>query len=280
MYAGDLQIYMPSSAICLPDAIHLINEDLARISCWASSNSLCVNPAKSQAILYSRSDIDLSHLHVIVGGEIVEWCSEVKNLGLCMDSKLSFDTHINNICQRSYFKLKSIYEYRNTPPCKIKEILTESLILSIPNYLDIVYGPFLTNYNKYRIQKIQNSCVRFVQGLSRGDHVSQHIVRVYQCNMAQRRYVHLSCLIYKAITFNEPLYLTELIVVRRDIHQANTRFRDALSIPRHRTEFFKSCFLYLSAVVYNSLPRNFKLLSMPTFKFRIKKFVCDNLLFL
>ena len=52
-----------------------------------------------------------------------------------------------------------------------KKKLSESLVLSIPGYLNIVYGPFLTESNKYKIQKIQNSCVHFTRDLSRRDHV-------------------------------------------------------------------------------------------------------------
>ena len=195
-----------------------------------------------------------------------------------MDKKLTFNTHVNTVCQKSYYALKSIYEYKDIFPGNVKKILTESLVLSIPGYLDIVYGPYLTNYNKYRIQKIQNSCVRYVKGLTRRDHVSQPVSEVYGCNMAQRRFVRMGCQLYKVVIFNEPLYLTELILRRGDIHRVNIRFGDRFDIPRHRTQFFKSCFMYLSAYVYNMLPQNYKILSFPVFKRKIKLYVCDNLL--
>jgi len=140
-----------------------------------------------------------------------------------MDNRLSFNKHVNNISQRAYFKLKSIYHYRYLLSHNIKKILTESLILSIPNYLDIVYGPFLTNYNKFKIQKLQNSCVRFIHDLSRRDHVSQHIAESFKCNMAQKRFIHLSCLIHKLLVLKEPSYLTDFISLRRDTHQVNIR---------------------------------------------------------
>ena len=96
-----------------------------------------------------------------------------------MDKRFTFNGHVNRVSQRSYLRLKSLYEFKHMLSVSAEKNLTESLVLSIPGYLDTVYGPFLTAFNKYRIQKIQNSCVRFVHALTRRDHVSQHIVNTW-----------------------------------------------------------------------------------------------------
>ena len=280
MYADDLQIYLPTSNKTLSGAIDLMNADLSNISRWATKNSLLINPQKTQSIMYSRANVDVSNLKIMMGDIEVQWMDEVRNLGLYMDKKLTFTSHVNNICQRSFFRLKQIYEFRNVLPLKVKKILTESLILSIPGYLDIVYGPFLTNADKYRVQKIQNSCVRYVLNLSKRDHVSQPIADTFQCNMSQRRFAHMGVLIHKVINLKEPLYLSELIVHRGNLHNVNIRYRDIISIPQHRTEFYKSSFNYLAGYVYNSLPRELKECSGTVFKSKLKKFVLDHLLVL
>jgi hypothetical protein len=280
MYADDLQIYLPTSIEALSVTIDLINLDLNNISQWATKNSLVINPQKTQCILYSRADVDVSNLRVMMSDVEVQWMDKVRNLGLYMDKKLTFTSHVDNICQRSFFRLKQIYEFKNVLPLKVKKILTESLILSIPGYLDIVYGPFLTYADKYRVQKIQNSCVRYVLNLTRRDHVSQPIADTFQCNMSQRRFAHMGVLIHKVINLKEPLYLSELILQRGNLHNVNIRYRDIISIPQHRTEFYKSSFNYLAGYVYNSLPRELKKYSVPVFKSKIKKCVSDHLLVL
>lgn len=277
IYADDLQIYLPSTASSLGNAINCINEDLISISDWAARNSLVINPRKTQAILYSRNYIDVTGLQITISGNAVEWVSEVKNLGLVMDSNLSFNSHVNNICQRSYYKLKSIYEYRSVLPLHVKKLLTETLVLTIPSYVDVVYGPFLTQHNKYRIQKVQNSCVRFVKGLSGRDHVSHHVRNVFKCNMAQRRYVRLSCIVHKTLIIDQPRYLADMVTLREHVHSVDLRSRNTIHIPRHRSEFFKSCYLYLAGYVYNTLPSSFKTLTYATFKRKVKDYVCDNL---
>ena len=65
-----------------------------------------------------------------------------------MDKNFKFEFHINNICKQTYFKLKSIYQFKNILPEETKRIITESFILSIPNYVDIVYEPYIAEYNQ------------------------------------------------------------------------------------------------------------------------------------
>lgn len=127
-----------------------------------------------------------------------------------------------------------------------KRALTSSLVLSIPVFLDVVYGPFLTTFNKYRVQKIQNSCVRYVKLIPRRDHVSQHISNIYHLDMSQRRFVHvllitlhMSCLLHKQVVITGiPSYLTEAMVRRSEVIPVNVRNQNAICIPRHETQFF------------------------------------------
>ena len=253
--------------------INQINDDLNMIFQWAAQNSLVINPQKTQAILFSKNVIDTSDLTIQVNSTIVDWQEKVKNLGLYMDKFFKFDFHVNNICQQSYFKLKKIHEYKYILPEETKKRLVESLILSIPNYLDIVYGPFLTEYNQFKIQKIQNSCARYVRCVPLGDHVSQHVVELFKTNMKQRQLVHMGSMVHQVINTFKPKYLAELIQFRGDLHDINIRRKNNINIPRHNTEFFKSSFPYQAATLYNSIPENLKTLSLACFKRNFKEFV-------
>ena len=272
MYADDLQIYLDIPLKDTKMGISALSEDLNRISNWATKNSLMINPKKNQAIMFSRTDLNTDNLDIRINGTTIEWKDEVKNLGLFMDKKLTFNKHVNSILQRSYLRLKSLFEFKNILPKPSKRVLTESCVLSIPGYLDLVYGPFLTNFNKYRIQKIQNTCVRYIHGLARRDHVSWYVTETFGCGMSQRRFVHLSCLIYKIVHIKEPYYLHNVIVLREDIHQVNTRHRHLIEIPRHHKEFFKSCFYYVLAYLYNLFPDFFHC-NFSTFKRNVLEYI-------
>lgn len=280
MYADDLQIYLPTESDSLNEAICRINLDLEDLSRWASRNSLLINPSKTQAILFTRSAIEKSHINIKIDNKIVEWKDEIRNLGLLMDTALTFNGHVNGICRRAFFRLKTIYEYRNYLPVQTKKTLTDSLVLSVPSFLDVVYGPYLTEFNKYRIQKIQNSCVRYAKCLPRREHISRHVAELFQTNMGQRRFAHMGCLLHNVVTIQTPDYLCDFIKKRSSLHSVEVRHKDILDIPKHRLEFFKSSFHYLAAHIYNQIPRSIKQKSGSAFKAEIKKLVISGSLML
>ena len=132
MYADDLQIYLDIPLKDTKMGISALSEDLNRISNWATKNSLMINPKKTQAIMFSRTDLNTDNLDIRINGTTIEWKDEVKNLGLFMDKKLTFNKHVNSILQRSYLRLKSLFEFKNILPKPSKRVLTESCVLSIP----------------------------------------------------------------------------------------------------------------------------------------------------
>lgn len=277
MYADDLQIYLNFSTDSL-ESINLanlhLNQDLQHVYQWATDNSLVINPIKSQAIMFSRSRFDTNNFNIKLNNNEIEWKESVSNLGLIMDTKLNFDKHVSKICQSSFFKLKSIYEFRDSLPITTKLMLSDMIVLSVANYMDVVYGPYLTVFNTYRLQKIQNSCIRFVMSLSRREHTSQHIRASCWLTMEQRRLLHMSCLIHKILKTNTPTYLRDLMIRRRELHNVEVRNNNMLSIPQHNTEFYKNCFSYQAAHIFNKMTcLHNTTISTTSFKKQAKDFI-------
>ena len=134
-------------------------------------------------------------------------------------------------------------------------MLCESLVLSVFNYGDILYSPFLTQNLKYKIQKVQNSCLRLIYGVRRRDHISHLLPVTKWLDMKNRRLLHSACLYFKIILFKTPPYLYNKITFRSDVHVLNIRFKGTLTPPTHTHEYFKNCFTYQVTKVYNGLPR-------------------------
>ena len=158
----------------------------------------------------------------------------------------------------------------------IKKLLCDSLVLSLSTYMDCVYGPYLTEFNKYRIQKIQHSCVRFICNVKRRDHVTPFLRDISWLRMGERRFLHLSCLVYKVVVTGAPVYLREILVRRSDIHAVNLRYLfTQFTIPKHRTQFFKNCFAYQAV---HTLNRLHFCTDMPTHQFKrmTKNYILEN----
>lgn len=206
-----------------------------------------------------------------LGGGVIQNVQLVKNLGVTFDSLLTFKNHVSLISQSSFLKLKALYCFKNilSTECKIR--LTNSLVLSKVEYGSLVYGPCLTGAEEYRIQKIQNACMRYSTGISRREHITPFIRLHKWLRMRERWIYHLMCLVHAIILFNEPKYLKDKINFRVQCHNINLRFvATTLNIPKHNTVLFQSAFSYASAHYYGNLPRDLRSFSYHIFKSKLK----------
>ena len=75
-----------------------LNEDLAVISDWCSRWGMLVNASKTRGMIISRSRT-VEHLFpdLVIDGSVVEMISELKILGVILDSKLTFGKQVRAI---------------------------------------------------------------------------------------------------------------------------------------------------------------------------------------
>ena len=78
-----------------------LNDDLAVISDWCSRWGMLVNPSKTRGVLISRSHtvepLILLFPDLVVDGTVVEMVSELKILGVILDSRLAFEKQVRAI---------------------------------------------------------------------------------------------------------------------------------------------------------------------------------------
>lgn len=254
LYADDMQIYYSFPADAAANAEELINRDLNNLYEFSKAHCLSLNPLKSVAMLFGPANIRQSiqqTMRLCIKDSNLDFKETVRNLGVILDNELRFREHINNCLIKSFANLKLLYTHKNILNKKIKVMLCDSLVLSHFNFADCVYGPCIDTITSRKIQKVQNSCLRFIYSIRRRNHVSHKLVSANWLNMYNRRLVHASCLYFKIILLKCPPYLLHKIRYRTDVHNINLRSRGNVTIPKHRTQLFKRSFSYQIALVYN-----------------------------
>ena len=75
-----------------------LNNDLALISDWCSRWGMLVNPSKTRGMLiYRSSTVEPLFPDLLIDGSVVEMVSELKILGVILDSKLTFEKQFRAI---------------------------------------------------------------------------------------------------------------------------------------------------------------------------------------
>lgn len=271
-YADDTQIYLSFNGD-IPAAANKLNSDLESISRYANENNLKLNPNKCSVIYFSPKNLKTkvqTQLALFVDGQSIEVVSVAKNLGLFIDSSLRFREHVATLVQKSYASLRLLYSNISIINFKLRKKLTEVLVLSILNYSSIVYFPCLDKFTQYRLQKIQNSCCRFIFGLRKYDRVSKRINQLGWLTVENTFKLNFSVFIENLMHTSSPFYLREKLVFRGEMHNTNIRYPNNLTIPRFRTVLFTRSFTYCSYSIYNKFNIKFKNLSLNEFRKKLK----------
>ena len=256
LYADDTQLYHSFLPLEVDEASAVMNRDLAGVLRFSVDHGLRINPSKTLCVVFGpgrcREHV-VEGLDLSVDGVNITFKDTVKNLGVHLDSTLRFREHVTVLVRRAYASLRLLYSHRSILTVSLKRQLCEALVLSHLNYCDVLYGSFLDTVSVGRLQRVQNSCLRYIFGIRRNAHISHKLLELNWLNMGDRRYIHTLVFYFKILKFRIPLYLYNRIIFRGDIHNVATRNRVLIQIPRHRTQLFKRTYSYRLAVHYNEI---------------------------
>ena len=160
---------------------------------------------------------------------------------------------------------------------QVKWSLSETYILSQFNYGDIILQG-LNSQLIYKIQKVQNSCIRFSFGLKKYDHISSTRLGNKILCMQDRRRLHSLTLMLKITRQTAPIYLCNFITYHSTLHNYNTRRKDEIVTPFARSRARTLSFFIDIAKLFNTLSRtiNVSNISVQSFKLKCIKYFLEN----
>ena len=283
-YADDVQWYIKFKPEECIDSFETANMVMSNIVKYSNDNFLKLNTDKTKYIvlgspgnLKKLSDVQLPPL--TLNGDILERKYELKNLGVIFDKNMQWTDHINSMVGKSYGRLKQAYKFRNFLSIESRFKLVETYILSLFNYGDVLFQNITAKLSN-KIQLVQNSCMRFIFGLRKYDHISHCYDKNKTMNMENRRLLHSLTLMHKISLGHAPEYLNDQIVRHSDLHEYNTRGRDNIAVPRVNTNTRSNSFFISIPKLYNEILPTFNenpdlKISVETFKKKCKLYLTN-----
>lgn len=230
---------------------------------WCFRNSIILNVNKTDLLYFQSRDMGRQLILELPSGELK--CSEcVRFLGLQVDGVLSWRNHVDSVCSRlssAFFAIR-----------RLKQVLSEeslicvyySLAYSHLNYNIVLWGGSSSSHRAFIAQK---KIMRLIFGLSpvescRPYFISNRLLS-FPCVFI------LNCLLH--IKKN-----SRLLKKCSDYHDYDTRHKDILCIPKHRTTKFQHSPTYYGIRLFNHLPERLKVLEYRKFKNDIKELLLMN----
>ena len=136
-------------------------QDLRRASSILVQEQLSLSQPRKISVTNNQPDTDNDNQDISVDGHAIERMGEIKLLGVQIDEKLSFTSHISELCTKASQKVGVLLRLCNLIPCNPKLSLYKSSILPHLTYCHLVWH-FCNASDRRKLERIQERALRGV----------------------------------------------------------------------------------------------------------------------
>ena len=137
-------------------------------------------------------------------------CESAKNLGVVLDSSLSFRSHIDSIVKTCNFPIRNLYRIKDLVNRKNLVTLVHSLIISKVDYCHSLFIG-LPNVILKKVQSVLNRAARLIFNLPPRVPTTSSLIELHWLPLKERIEFKICLITFKALKFNQPSYIKELL---------------------------------------------------------------------
>ena len=247
-----------------------------------SSNRLSLNCSKTQLIWFGTPQ-QLQKLDLLLLAENFPqftFSTSVRDLGVTLDSSLTFSEHITQLTRSSYFQLRRIKAIRRSVSSSTLTSIVHAFVCSRIDYCNSV----LVGLSKVRLSPIQsvlNAAARLIAHLPKFSHISSFMInQLHWLPLTARIQFKVLVLVLKSKLGIAPKYLRDHI--RSPLSSVSHRplrslVRHTLFVPRVRTTLAQTrSVATIGPTLWNALPSSLRVIilsgSLPTALSLLKTF--------
>lgn len=281
-YADDLQLYDHADPAVCESLVTRLSACVEAVGSWMASNRLRLNPSKTELIWLgaSRYVRQCPTGPLLVAGSPISPSTQVRDLGVVVDSELSLMAHVNRVTSVCYYNIRQLRALRRSLTTDAVHSLVRALVLSRLDYCNgILANAPVGLYNK--LQSVLRSAARLVLRLPRRASVTLAMRdRLHWLAFPQRVTFKLCVMAYKSLHGLLPPYLARMCTGVQTV-PARARLRSAASGHMTVPDFHMSTvgprgFYYACPVAWNSLPHELTAdssLSLASFRRKLKTYL-------
>ncbi len=262
-YADDTTIFACGSD--LGSILESLERDAALLSLWFENNYMKMNEDKSHLLVFGNKDGEVT---VNISGSLIKESDEEKLLGVTLDKKLSFKTHVNNLCKKASQKLHALARVSRYMEKPQLELTMTSFVMSHFSYCPLVWM-FHDRKSNNKINKIHERALRIIHKDSTSN-FEELLIKSNSVSVHQRNLQLLQTEIYKTVNNLNPAFMAE-VFVSKDMPYS-LRGNNNLVLPRARTnQYGIDTIRFIGQKLWQTLPREIKeSQSLEIFKRNIK----------
>ena len=238
-----------------------VESELANIQDYFNANKLTLNVSKSMYILYHNQRNPPSKFTIKLNGVELPRTSCAKLLGVWMDDKLKWDTHVNKLIHKLKSGLGMMRRSKNLLTPKAKRLLYFGQIHSNLSYALCIWGTMLQRSLIKKLDRLQKEAIRLIDAkipetdLYRSHKIPSFVnmIELEQCKLG---YKLCHSLLPKALTDSMTKDHQECKLGK--VQRYHTQNKTTPNLPNVTSDMYRSSFLFKSVALYSKLDEKIK----------------------
>ncbi len=191
--------------------------------------------------------------------------NHVKNIGVILETDLSFSSHIKAVTKSAYYHLKNIARFRSFVCSQDLEKLVHAFITSRVDYCNGLHTG-LPKKTIRQLHLIQNTAARI-----KSEHITSVLGSLHWLPVTFRIDFKPLLLVYKSLNGLGPKYVADMLTEYKPNRPLRSLGSSQLEIPRVHTKQGESAFSYFAGRSWNQLPEEIRCAkTLATFKSRLQ----------
>uniref|UniRef100_A0A4W5JED3 Reverse transcriptase domain-containing protein n=1 Tax=Hucho hucho TaxID=62062 RepID=A0A4W5JED3_9TELE len=239
---------------------------------------LLLKASKTKCMLFNRSlpaPVRPTSITTLDGSDL-EYVENYKYLGVWLDCKLSFQTHIKHLQSKITSRIGFLYRNKASFTHAAKHTLVKLTILPILDFSDVIYK-IASNTLLSELDAVYHSAIRFV---TKTPYTTHHCDLYAGWSLLHiHRQTHWLQVIYKSLLGKAQPYLSSLVTIAAPTPSTCSSRYISLVTPKANSSFVRLSFQFSAANDWNELQKSLKLethISLTSFKHQLSEQLTDH----
>jgi len=252
LYADDTNIFLTGRD--LASMTHTFNTELTHLNQWFTANRLSLNTSKTHAMLFTLNTRLFSQtLQLHIHQTPIETITHSKFLGLHIDNKLTWSSHISQVCNKVSKSIGILTKVSKFVNKDTLHMLYNCFVLPYLRYGNIVWGRAASNHIT-RLFILQKRAIRIISGAEFLAHTNQLFYDHHTLKLQDLNIYLCALFVYKIYHNMFPSAFSSPFRITPTVHPHFTRAisSNTANVPYCRTSLRQKSLAIITPNMFNS----------------------------